>query len=154
MHWLKKPYLIPGIGQSFIGNTQIKSIFICVIEGSRSRSCSPYSRERGIMETKKLVGMRIKSLRRGKGYSQEKLAELAGINAKYLSSVERGEENPTLDLFIRVSQSLKVDINEMFNMEYESQTPQALRKKLQSLVAEIKDQDLSRAIRILGMLIY
>ena len=106
------------------------------------------------METKKLVGMRIKSLRRGKGYSQEKLAELAGINAKYLSSVERGEENPTLDLFIRVSQSLKVDINEMFNMEYESQTSQALRKKLQSLVAEIKDQDLSRAIRILGMLIY
>ena len=106
------------------------------------------------MEIKKLVGMRIKSLRRGKGYSQEKLAELAGINAKYLSSVERGEENPTLDLFIRVSQSLKVDINEMFNIEYESQTPQALRKKLQSLVAEIKDQDLSRAIRILGMLIY
>ena len=106
------------------------------------------------METKKLVGMRIKSLRRGKGYSQEKLAELAGINAKYLSSVERGEENPTLDLFIRVSQSLKVDINEMFNMEYESQPPQALRKKLQALVAEIKDQDLSRAIRILGMLIY
>jgi transcriptional regulator with XRE-family HTH domain len=59
------------------------------------------------METKKLVRMRIKSLRRGKSYSQEKLAELAGINAKYLSSVERGEENPTLDLFIRLSQSLK-----------------------------------------------
>ena len=106
------------------------------------------------METKKLVGMRIKNLRRGKGYSQEKLAELAGINAKYLSSVERGEENPTLDLFIRLSQSLKVDINEMFNIEYESQPPQMLRKKLQALVAEIKDQDLSRAIRILGMLIH
>ena len=106
------------------------------------------------METKKLVGMRIKSLRRGKGYSQEKLAELAGINAKYLSSVERGEENPTLDLFIRLSQSLKIDINEMFNIEYESQPPQMLRKKLQALVAEIKDQDLSRAIRILGMLIH
>jgi transcriptional regulator with XRE-family HTH domain len=106
------------------------------------------------METKKLVGMRIKNLRRGKGYSQEKLAELAGINAKYLSSVERGEENPTLDLFIRLSQSLKIDINEMFNIEYESQPPQMLRKKLQALVAEIKDQDLSRAIRILGMLIH
>ena len=105
------------------------------------------------METKKLVGMRIKSVRRGKGYSQEKLAELAGINAKYLSSVERGEENPTLDLFIRLSQSLKVDINEIFNIEYESQSPQMLRRKLQTLVAEIKDQDLSRAIRILGMLV-
>src|SRR5688500_18512091 len=105
------------------------------------------------METKKLVGMRIKSVRRGKGYSQEKLAELAGINAKYLSSVERSEENPTLDLCIRLSQSLKVDIDEIFNIEYESQSPQMLRKKLQTLVAEIKDQDLSRAIRILGMLV-
>ena len=105
------------------------------------------------METKKLVGMRIKSVRRGKGYSQEKLAELAGINPKYLSSVERGEENPTLDLFIRLSQSLRVDINEIFNIEYESQSPQMLRRKLQTLVAEIKDQDLSRAIRILGMLV-
>jgi transcriptional regulator with XRE-family HTH domain len=105
------------------------------------------------METKKLVGLRIKSLRREKGYSQEKLAELAGINAKYLSSVERGAENPTLDLFIRLSQSLKVDIHEMFNIEYESQPLQTLRKKLQALLADIKDQDLSRAIRILGILI-
>jgi transcriptional regulator with XRE-family HTH domain len=106
------------------------------------------------METKKLVGMRIKSLRRGKGYSQEKLAELAGINAKYLSSVERGEENPTLDLFIRLSQGLKMDINEFFNIEHEGQPPQKLRKKLQSLVAEIKDQDLSRAIRVLATFIH
>ena len=41
----------------------------------------------------------------------------------------------------------------MFNIEYESQPPQTLRKKLQALLADIKDQDLSRAIRILGMLI-
>lgn len=106
------------------------------------------------METKKLVGMRIKSLRKGKGYSQEKLAELAGINAKYLSSVERGEENPTLDLFIRLSQGLKIDVSEFFNVEHESQPPHVLRKKLQSLIAEIKDQDLSRAMRVLATFIH
>ncbi len=98
--------------------------------------------------------MRIKRLRTGKGYSQEKLAELAGINAKYLSSVERGAENPTLDLFIRLSQSLKVDIYEMFNIQHEGQPPQMLRKKLQALLADVTDQDLSRAIRILGMLVH
>ena len=111
----------------------------------------PRARDYGDKETRRDAN---KKFTKGERLFPGKLAELAGINAKYLSSVERGEENPTLDLFIRVSQSLKVDINEMFNMEYESQTPQALRKKLQSLVAEIKDQDLSRAIRILGMLIY
>ena len=105
------------------------------------------------METKKLVGTRIKSLRRGRGYSQEKLAEVTGINPKYLSSIERGEENPTLDLFIRLSQGLKVDIHELFNIEYEGQPPQVLRKKLQALLGDIEEQDLARAIRILGMLI-
>ncbi len=105
------------------------------------------------METKKLVGMRIKSLRRGRGYSQEKLAEITGINAKYLSSIERGEENPTLDLFIRLSQGLKIDIHELFNIEHEGQPPQTLRKKLQALIGDIEDQDLRRAIRILGMLV-
>ena len=105
------------------------------------------------MEIKKLVGMRIKSLRRGRGYSQERLAEVAGINAKYLSSIERGEENPTLDLLVRLAQSLKVDMHEMFDIEYENQPPHILRKKLQALVAETKDQDLRRAIRILGILI-
>jgi transcriptional regulator with XRE-family HTH domain len=105
------------------------------------------------METKKLVGMRIKVLRRGKGYSQEKLAELTGINPKYLSSIERGEENPTLDLLTRLSQGLKVEIHEMFQIEYEGQPPRSLRKKLQGLLDDIKDEDLTRAIRILGTLV-
>jgi transcriptional regulator with XRE-family HTH domain len=105
------------------------------------------------METKKLVGLRIKGLRRGRGYSQEKLAEIAGINPKYLSSIERGEENPTLDFLIRLSQSLKVEIHEMFNIDYEGQPPQSLRKKLQALLGDIEDQDLIRAIRVIGTLV-
>src|SRR3989338_7076055 len=68
------------------------------------------------METKKVVGMRIKSLRRARGYSQERLAEIIGINPKYLSSIERGEENPTLDLLMRLSQGLKVEMQEIFKV--------------------------------------
>lgn len=105
------------------------------------------------METKRVVGLRIKNLRRARGYSQEKLAEIIGINPKYLSSIERGEENPTLDLFMRLSQGLKVEMQEIFNVEHEGQPPQNLRRKLQGLVGEIKDQDLSRAIRILSVLV-
>ena len=73
-----------------------------------------------------------------------------GINPKYLSSIERGEENPTLDLLIRLSQGLKVEMHEIFNLEYEGQPPQILRRKLQGLLGEIKEEDLTRAIRILS----
>lgn len=105
------------------------------------------------MDIKKLVGYRIKNLRKRKGYSQEKLAEIAGINPKYLSSIERGEENPTLDLFIRLSQGLKVSIYEIFQIEHEGEQPRLLRKKLKSLVVEIKDEELARVIRILEAVI-
>ena len=105
------------------------------------------------METKRVVGLRIKNLRRARGYSQERLAEIIGINPKYLSSIERGEENPTLDLLMRLSQGLKVEMQEIFKVEHEGQPPQNLRRKLQALVGEIKDHDLSRAIRILSALV-
>ena len=67
------------------------------------------------METKKLTGMRIKELRRSKHLSQEQLAEKADINPKYLSRMERGTENPTLDMLIKLSNALEVEMREMFD---------------------------------------
>jgi len=106
------------------------------------------------MDVKKLIGNRIKSLRRRKGYSQEKLAEVVGINAKYLSSIERGAENPTLDLFIRLSQGLKVSIYEIFEIEHEGEQSKLLRKKLKTLLADVKGEELVRVIRILEAVIH
>ncbi len=106
------------------------------------------------METKRLIGLRIKSLRRGKGYSQEKLAEITGMNPKYLSSIERGAENPTLDLFIRLSQGLKVGLDEIFRLEHEGEDPQRLRNKLKVLSGQVKNEDLTRVLRMLEALVH
>lgn len=48
-----------------------------------------------MMTPKKLFGVRIKSLRERKGWTQENLAEKMDISPNYLSSIERGKENPT-----------------------------------------------------------
>ena len=56
------------------------------------------------MDTKQLVGERIKALRMKKGLTQEELAEVVGINPKYLSGIERGRENPTFNILITVWQ--------------------------------------------------
>ena len=106
------------------------------------------------MDAKKLIGVRIKNLRRTRGYSQERLAEIIGINSKYLSSVERGQENPTLDLFIRLSQGLKVGIHEIFQIEQEGLRPKVLQKRLNDLVKEVKEGELARVIRILEALVH
>jgi transcriptional regulator with XRE-family HTH domain len=41
------------------------------------------------------------------------LAERIDINPKYLGSIERGAENPTLDLLIRVAKGLRVALAEV-----------------------------------------
>lgn len=105
------------------------------------------------MEQRKLLGRRIKSLRKMRGYTQEQLAEIIDINPKYLSSIERGEENPTLDLFLRLAEGLKVDLHEIFQFEHEAEEPAQLRKKLRALMAEIKEDDLARVVRVLKALL-
>lgn len=105
------------------------------------------------MEARKLLGRRIKGLRKIRGYTQEQLAEIIDINPKYLSSIERGEENPTLDLFLRLAEGLKVDLHEIFQFEHEAEEPARLHKKLRALMAEIKEAELARVVRILEALV-
>jgi DNA-binding XRE family transcriptional regulator len=52
------------------------------------------------MDERTLLKQWVKRLRRLQGYTQEQLAERIDINSQYLSSIERGGENPTLDILI------------------------------------------------------
>ena len=42
------------------------------------------------------LGNSIYNLRKSKGYSQEKLAELTGLHRTYISDIERGAKNVTV----------------------------------------------------------
>lgn len=54
-------------------------------------------------------GDRVRALRLSQGLSQEDLAELAGMHRTYLSSVERGQRNVSLDNIIAIARALKVE---------------------------------------------
>lgn len=51
----------------------------------------------------------MRLLRAEKGWSQERLAEEAGLNRTYLSAVERSEQNISIDNIYRISQGLNVE---------------------------------------------
>jgi transcriptional regulator with XRE-family HTH domain len=106
------------------------------------------------MDARQQLGQRLRHLRRVRGYTQERLAEHIDISPKYLSSIERGAENPTLDLLGRLAKGLQVDLYELFQGEPDAGQSARLRRKLAGLVAEIRTEDLPRLVRVLEALVH
>jgi len=60
-------------------------------------------------------GERVRQLRKGKGLSQEALADLAGIDRSYMGHIERGDQNITLTKIYQISEALKVPISNLIS---------------------------------------
>ena len=61
------------------------------------------------------LGLKIRVERQKRKLSLEKLAEQADINSNYLSIIERGETNATVETLECIANALKLDIRELFN---------------------------------------
>ena len=61
---------------------------------------------------RKVVGARLKELRRARGLSQEELADQAGCHRTYVGMIERGEGNPSLEMLSRIAGVLDVEVVE------------------------------------------
>jgi len=70
----------------------------------------------------KLFGQAVRSRRLAAGITQEKLAEHAGLHPTYISMVERGVRNPTLDASDRIAGVLKVSLPKLIS-EAQGQNP-------------------------------
>ncbi len=60
------------------------------------------------------LGMRIRYLRKQKGWSIEDLALESDVNKNYLSDVERGTRNPTVSIVEKISNALGVSLSTLF----------------------------------------
>jgi transcriptional regulator with XRE-family HTH domain len=66
------------------------------------------------VESRLTVGRNIKKFCRSSRMSQESLANDCGIYRTYLSRIEAGAANPTLNILFAVAMALKVDICDLF----------------------------------------
>jgi transcriptional regulator with XRE-family HTH domain len=102
------------------------------------------------MDRKVLLGERIKELRKLRGLSQEALAEKAGISSQYVSNIERGKENPTLDLLFQLADALKVGLADLCDYETVKKMDQRrLQSDLRDLMKTAEPERLGMAIKVL-----
>ncbi|MCF1749596.1 helix-turn-helix domain-containing protein [Mariniradius sediminis] len=66
------------------------------------------------MDIKEKFGQRVKTLRKEKGMSQEELAEKSGLNRPYISAIEQGKRNVSLEVMEKLAEALQMDIKKFF----------------------------------------
>lgn len=67
-----------------------------------------------------LLGKRIRETRIKKKYTQQRLAEEAGIGQMYLGEIERGVKMPSLRIFVRIVETLEVSADYILKDELSS----------------------------------
>lgn len=69
---------------------------------------------------KSTLGKKLRQIRAEKGYTQQSLAEKAGIGNVYLGEIERGLKMPSLNSFIRIIEALDVSADYILREELSS----------------------------------
>jgi len=106
------------------------------------------------MDIKQRIGARTKEIRFKKGMTQQKLSERMEINSKYLSSIERGKENPTLNILIKLAESLEVHLNEIFDSSVQIEDNSKIRPLIHSLLDKADFEQLKLIFKIVSAILY
>lgn len=65
-----------------------------------------------------VLGNNIRAERNRLNYSQEKLAELAGIQMQHLSKIEKGESDIKFSTLVSILSALKISFDKIYEIKY------------------------------------
>ena len=66
------------------------------------------------MNTKELLGLKVKEFRKQRKITQEKLAEIIGVDNGYISKLEVGQNFPSISTLERIADAIGVELYELF----------------------------------------
>ncbi len=61
-----------------------------------------------------MKNLKLKAARAGKDLSQDDLAKLCEVSRQTISSIEKGDYNPTINLCIKICKALDKTLDELF----------------------------------------
>lgn len=80
------------------------------------------------MQKKKLLGLRIKELRKRKGLSQEQLSELINVDPTTISNIENGKNYPTLINLENLTNVLNISFLDVFDFDHKNENADLIEK--------------------------
>jgi len=99
-----------------------------------------------------LLGRRVRSLREAKGWTQQELGSQADVNYKFLGEIERGQQNPSLNVLVKIAAALEVDLPEMLRFEHESTDRKQIESQIEKILKTMPDADLRQVLLVLHTL--
>lgn len=93
------------------------------------------------MTLKKNFGINVQKYRKLHRLTQEKLAEVVGVDATSISSIETGKYFPTAENLSRIANALKVNVADLFYFENCSSKEQ-LYSEITGLIELFRDDSL------------
>jgi transcriptional regulator with XRE-family HTH domain len=61
-----------------------------------------------------LFGQNVRLAREKKSWSQDRLSEESGLHRTYISGIERGVRNPTIEIVQQIAIALDIDVPDLF----------------------------------------
>ncbi len=94
------------------------------------------------MNNKKLLGKRIKELRKSCNLTQEKLAELINIETTSLSGIESGRHFPSLTTIEKIANNLNVELKSLFDFNH-LKTREFMQENIIKNLDKLSDEKIS-----------
>lgn len=108
--------------------------------------------EKSKVDAKILLGRRIRSLRNMKGWTQQELGEQADVNYKFVGEIERGQQNPSFAVLVKITGALGVELPELFRFELEELSRKEVEREIVSIVKSISELSLRQMLSVLRVL--
>ena len=99
------------------------------------------------------IGRKLRQFRQKKGYSQETLADRAGLHPTYIGQVER-EKNITVETLAKITTALGIPISSVFDDVLSNPMPSAENYPLRAyeLFSSLSEKDQRRLYDILSQI--
>lgn len=100
----------------------------------------------------KLIGERIRGLRKAKGLTQEKLAELADLHPTSVSGIETGKANYTVATILSISKALGARPAELLDFQTKKEVTQDFEYRSAKISGLLQQKDIRTQEKIFRVL--